>query len=285
MKVFLRPNISKGNSADCTRRIVDELLRLGMGPMLETGIAAAVNADPRCVTGEAPALLKECDIVMPIGGDGTLMRCTHGAVRQSKPVLGVNTGRIGFLTQLESTQIEKLVLLKEGKYTISRRMLLEGRIQGGAKERRFIALNDIVVTRAAAFSIADIDVHHGERLITRQRGDGLIFATATGSTAYSLSAGGPIVDPEIDLILLTAICPHATFRCTMALPAGQEYDIREHVAYRECGLQVTSDGRQTGSMGNGERLVITRYGKRAKLIDLGLHDFYDSVGEKLSWRK
>ncbi|MCL2056863.1 MAG: NAD(+)/NADH kinase [Oscillospiraceae bacterium] len=284
MKVFLRPNTEKGDSAGCTRLVVGELLRLGMEPMLESPLVYMAGG-ARCISGDAAELLKACDIVMPIGGDGTLIRSTHGAVKANKPVLGINTGRVGFLTQLESTETDKLYLLKEGRYKISKRMLLEGRVTGGKKERRFIALNDIVVFRGPAYSIADIEVHQGERLITRQRGDGLIFSTATGSTAYSLSAGGPIVDPEIDLILLTAICPHATFRCTMALPSGQQYSVREHGAYRECGLHITADGRQTGEIAAGDRLVITRYKKRAKFIDLGLHDFYDSVTEKLSWRK
>lgn len=284
MRIFLRPNPKKGNSEACTTAIMEELLRLGITPMLDQAMIQYIRPVEGCAVGEYASLMEDCDIVMPVGGDGTLMRCATGAVRAGKPIIGINTGRVGFLTQLEATELDQLHRLKDGTYTISTRMMLEGTVIGG-KERRFTALNDVVVSRGEVDGIADVEVQQGERLITRQRGDGLIFATPTGSTAYSLSAGGPIVDPELELVLLTAICPHATFRCSMTLPAEREYVVREHVVNRQCGLLVTADGRRIARMDTQERLLIRKYGNRAQFIDLGLHDFYDSLNEKLSWRR
>jgi NAD+ kinase len=112
-----------------------------------------------------------------------------------------------------------------------------------------------------------------------------VFATPTGSTAYSLSAGGPIVDPELELVLLTAICGHATFRCSLALPADKAYIAREHIVNRQCGLTVTADGKRIASLHTNESVHIRKYAQSSQLIDLGLHDFYERLGEKLSWRR
>ena len=286
MKLFLRPNLTKEDSGACTRAVVEEVLRLGMTPMVENRIGEHMGLQ-NCVTGELPELMEQCDILVPIGGDGTLMRCAGDAVRADKPILGINAGRIGFLTQLETCEIKQLERLKAGSYRMTERMMLEGMVvdESGAEKQRFVALNDIVATRGGMNSVADVEVYQGERLITRQRGDGMIFATPTGSTAYSLSAGGPIVDPELEVILLTAICPHATFRCTMTLPGWHTYTLREAVVNRSQDLVIAADGRRVTTIAAKECVLVRKYGKKAKLIDLGLHDFYESLNDKLSWRR
>ena len=286
MKLFLRPNLKKEESAQCTRVVVEELLRLGLVPMVENRIGQHLGLQ-NCVTGELPDLMEQCEVLVPIGGDGTLMRCAADAVRADKPILGINAGRIGFLTQLETCEISQLGRLKDGQYRMTERMMLEGVVvdETGAEKQRFIALNDIVATRGEMNSVADVEVFQGERLITRQRGDGMIFATPTGSTAYSLSAGGPVVDPELEVVLLTAICPHATFRCTMTLPGWHTYTLREAVVNRSQDLMIAADGRRVITIAAKECLMVRKHGKKAKLIDLGLHDFYESLNEKLSWRR
>jgi NAD+ kinase len=253
--------------------------------MLDEATAASLPHEPGCVIGEASALLDSCDILMPVGGDGTLIRAAHDAVHAEKPIIGVNTGRLGFLTQLEDGEVEGLTLLRDGNYTIQERMMLEGSVtagDGGAGS--FLALNDIVISRSQLEGIADMEVHGGGRLITRQRGDGMIFSTPTGSTGYSLSAGGPVADPELELILLTAICPHGTFRCSLALPADREYTAREHIVNRDGGLIVTADGRHIARISANEEIRIKRHGRKVRFIDLGMHDFFRRLGEKLSWQ-
>lgn len=286
MKILLRPYLKKDIGGVCTLSIIRELLKLGAVPMLERATAEQLENLPEgCALGEYGSLLQDCDVLMPVGGDGTLMRAACNAVWAEKPIIGVNAGRVGFLTQLEACETEKLHLLVEGRYSVTERMLLEGAIGGGPEAQSFIALNDIVVSRGSAEGIADVEVHQKDgRLITRQRGDGLIIATPTGSTAYSLSAGGPVVDPELELFLLTAICPHATFRCALVLPSTKEYTVREHVVNRETGLYVSADGRRVAKISSPQELTVRKFQKCLRFIDLGVHGFYDNLSEKLRWR-
>lgn len=282
MNILLRPNFNKPDAISCSREIIRRLLALGMSPMLEQSAKSNLDEDG-CVYGGLDELLLRCDLVMPVGGDGTMMRAARVAVGADLPVLGVNAGRVGFLTQLEACELDALSILKERKYKVTERMMLTGEVNG-SRDSSFIALNDIVVSHAEAMNIADIEVSEGDRAIMRQRADGVIFSTPTGSTAYSLAAGGPVADPELELIVLTAICPHATFRYSLVLPVNRSYTVREMVINRDNGLIINADGKEAAVIGAGDELVISKYSKRVKFIDLGLHDFYSSLNEKLSWR-
>lgn len=282
MNILLCPNLEKENGLICTQKTVEKLLELGAAPVLDSSFREAVG-EIGCGYGRFSTLLGACDLLMPIGGDGTIMRAARHAVSAGKPVLAVNAGRLGFLTQVELHELDNLRRLIEGRYTIFRRMMLEVELIQGGKPRRFSALNDIVVGRGDSDSIVDIEVRQQSMLIARHRADGIIFATPTGSTAYSLSAGGPIVDPQMTLLLLTAICSHSTFNRTMVLPAGQEYSVRDVSAANPKGLTVAVDGRRVGRLHKGETLIIRKSRADIRFIDLGLRSFYESVNEKLSW--
>jgi len=283
MKILLQPNYNKSGSVYCAKEIAERFLKMNLTPLFDN-LWNGEKPDG-CEYGEYNDMLDICDIVMPIGGDGTVMHAAHYAAMAGKPVLGVNAGRLGFLTQLESSELDKLHLVKEGRYKTSERMMLECVVPGenGGKES-FSALNDIVLYRGKIGGMVDVEVREGERIITSQRGDGTIFSTPTGSTAYSLSAGGPVVDPEMEMILLTAICPHATLRHSIVLPADREYEVYEKVVNKNNGLVISVDGRNVAEIDAGQKIYIKKYEKKVKFIDLGLHDFYSSLGEKLSRR-
>ncbi|MDR2932425.1 MAG: NAD(+)/NADH kinase [Oscillospiraceae bacterium] len=283
MKILLRPNLKKTDSLSCAREIIKRFCALAITPMLDEAARPVLN-DPTCVYGPEDALMADCDMVMPIGGDGTVMRTAKRATMLGKPIIGINTGRVGFLTQLESAELENLALLKSGRYTICDRMLLEGVIHGERQSgEAFVCLNDIVVARSEKAGIVDIQVSAGGRVITNQRGDGIIFATPTGSTAYTLSAGGPVVDPGLELMVLTAICPHATFRHSLVLPMDTVYTVQEQIINRRNGLTVTADGRRVAVIGADDSLVIQKHAAPAKFVELDPHDFYASLSQKLSW--
>lgn len=284
MKVLLWPNLKKDHMASLLSSVIDQLLALGITPMLCDEHAGCIAGDSRCVPGEKEELAAKCDVIMPVGGDGTVMRAAKEAVKAGKPILGVNGGRVGFLTRIESGDLDSLSLLRDGRYEIEERMMLRARIVKDGCETEYVALNDILVGHGASGKIVDMEVLHNDRMIWLQRGDGIIFSTPTGSTAYSFSAGGPVADPEMELILLTPICPHATFRCPLILPANRAYAVREVAVNRRRGLHVTVDGKKVDTLEEGDLLIVQKYPENVRFLKPGLHDFYRNLTNKLTWK-
>lgn len=282
MNLLLYPNLGKTYGLDCTRKTIGKLLELGCTPLLEASFREEVG-EIGCVYGKFNEWLARCDAILSIGGDGTIMRAAKYAVASGKPLLGVNAGRVGFLTQVERGELDHLRLLVEGRYAVCRRMLLEAELEQGGKRRRYCGLNDVVISRGDLDRVVDIDVYRQDQLIARHCADGLIFATPTGSTAYSLAAGGPIVDPSMSLLLLTAICSHSTGNRSMVLPADCEYRVRERVAGNTKGLAVAVDGRRVGRIQGERELLVRRAAAEVPFIDLGLRNLYKNINDKLSW--
>lgn len=279
MNILLCPNLNRQNGLRCTQLTAEKLVSLGARPMMDEAYREPVGEIAGCVYGNYRQLLKDCQALMPIGGDGTILGVVQDAVSAAKPILAVNGGRVGFLTQLEMDELDHLHLLLDGKYTVQRRMMVEVELEDG---RKFGALNDVVISRGDVQSIADIQVCQEETLIAEHRADGIIFATPSGSTAYSLSAGGPISDPGMKLIIMTTICPHSTFRRSLLLPAqSKSYT----VIARSDRLIVSADGRRVDTLFQDHAVTVRGSSDEVMLIDLGLREFYSRVNEKLSWRR
>ena len=283
MKVLILPNFDKPGGAECTRQVVHKLLELGLTPLLDAECAQATGVTDLqngCIA-DFQALLPECDVILTIGGDGTILQAVQRSLRWGKPLLGVNTGRIGFLTQIESDELDKLAALRDGSYTMLERMLLEVTLVQDGKEETHIALNDAVLSRSHSERLVEIAVACDGHPVASHRADGLIFATPTGSTAYNLSAGGPVVDPRLSLILMTAICPYPQFQHTTILSPADSYEVRELPGNNQIGLSLSVDGRRVGVLRQGGHVVIRCCDARASFIDLGLRNFYHCVDVKL----
>jgi len=284
MKVLILPNFDKPGGADCARNAVQKLLELGLSPMLDQRHAEAIgvtSSEKGCVIADFEALLPKCDIILTIGGDGTILHAVQQSLRVGKPLLGVNTGRIGFLTQMEANELDKLASLRDGNYTILNRMLLEATLVQDGCEQVYTALNDAVLSRGQSERLVEIAVTRSEKPVASHRADGLIFATPTGSTAYNLAAGGPVADPSLQLILMTAICPHSQFHQSMILSPQESYQVREVPGNNESGLALSVDGRRAGVLRKGGHVTIRCSDARVPFIDLGLRDFYHCVDVKL----
>ena len=284
MRVLISPNLEKPGSAACTRAVITKLTGLGLTPLLGYADAQALGLSGQgvgCVMGAFDSLLPGCDIIMAIGGDGTLLRAAQSSLSGKKPLLGINTGRIGFLTQIEADELDKLDALRDGGYTILRRMLLEIILVQDGKRERFVALNDAVLSRGQSERMVEIAVTCGETSVSSHRADGLIFSTPTGSTAYSLAAGGPVVDPELSLILLTAVCPHSYFHRTMILSPGQTYRACEVAGNNKIGLDLSVDGLRAGVLRVDGHILVGAAKEQAYFIELGRRDFYHRVDVKL----
>jgi len=217
-----------------------------------------------------------CDAVLSVGGDGTLLRANELAVRKELPVLGVNVGRVGFLTEIEMDQLEHACnLLSRDDYDIERRMMLEASVNNTT----VTALNDIVLSRGGYSRLIGLEAWVDHDPIGRYIGDGLIVSTPTGSTGYSLSAGGPIVCPELECMLITPICAHSLQHRPVVTSASQTVSIRLDEQAR---AMLSVDGREAIPFEAGETLTIRRASKPARFIRLEPGSFFSKIRVKLS---
>jgi len=226
----------------------------------------------------------EVDAVISIGGDGTLLRIARGLSKQQIPLIGMNRGTLGFLTDIAPEHFEASLLpLLKGSYQESHRFLLEGTLTNAQGQRvvQNNALNDIVLFSMQS-SLVEFDVWIDDRFVYRQRSDGLIISTPTGSTAYSLAAGGPIVMPETQAILLVPKAPHAlTFR-PLVIPSHQTIRI-EIAHYRDRAPHVSFDGHEDLPIQTGDSLVITQQETPLVLLHPPGHDNFQALRSKLQW--
>ncbi len=259
-----------------------ELSARGAGIRVEGEWAEAA---PGAKVGDRDFVLS-ADAVISLGGDGTFLAVARQAADRGTPVLGVDLGSFGFLADepLE-TVVSRLDDLMAGDYAVEERMMLEARImESGTGEARFLALNDIVVGRGATAGIVRLRCEIDGHLLAVYPGDGVIFATPTGSTAYCLSAGGPIVEPAVECFLIVAICPHTLYSRPLVIDARREVVLRRELQpRRELDVSVIADGHDMARLSENGRVVIRRADVRAKVIHLTERSFFERLREKLNW--
>ncbi|MBR5486303.1 MAG: NAD(+)/NADH kinase [Oscillospiraceae bacterium] len=224
----------------------------------------------------------EFDAIVAVGGDGTILRFARFALTMGKPILGVNAGRLGFLTTIEKDDDESLKRFVKGDYFTTDRMMLTIEHHSGNTVTKYAALNEVVIRNAIATRIVDIDVQDKTHVM-QVRADGVIFATPTGSTAYSLSAGGPIVDPSVDTIIMTPICPHTLFSRSIIYGADRELIVRGvHDHAHSSSMIMAIDGRPDIEIADGEYLVIRKSEDHVKLIAFEDKNFYQVLKDKIT---
>ncbi len=230
------------------------------------------------------ACLASCDAALALGGDGTILHCSKRAAVLNKPVLGINSGRLGFMAGLELNELNELDRLLKGDYVVERRMLLDVSVSGTSGEVHCRALNEAVVSRGALSRMIEVSVKNGDSPVATYQADGVIVATPTGSTAYSLSAGGPMVDPSLQCLLLTPICPHSLHTrpylfhesAELVLTTGHRPDVT---------VCVTVDGEEAIPVPDDGVIRIRRSETQAQLIRLKERSFYEILDQKLLNRK
>jgi len=240
-----------------------------------------------CLDGHPPATLEqiaaEADLAVSVGGDGTLLAAARALVDSGIPLVGINLGRLGFLADVTLDAVEShLEGIFAGRYSMERRFLLEGCIETeGQQPIRQLALNDIVLHGHESISMIEFEVFSNGQLINRQRADGLIVSTPTGSTAYALSGGGPIMHPALEAIALVPICPHTLSHRPIALPSDQQIEIR--LSQPGSIAQVSFDGQNRSLVGLSERLRVTRHPHPITLLHPEDYDYYHILRAKLNW--
>ena len=222
------------------------------------------------------------DLVLVLGGDGTLLAVADilGQNEQNVPILAVNFGSLGFLTEITRPELfTALAAAVRGDIEHDERMMLCGRTRAGAR----VALNDIVFTRTALSRMVDLDVTVGDQFVTSVRSDGLIVATPTGSTAYNLSAGGPVVHPAMDAIVLTPIAPHTLTHRPIVIPAEREVRVRAASGNAGAEVYITFDGQHGFALEEGEEVTVTRAAKPVRLVRAANRNYFEVLRRKLKW--
>ena len=272
MKLAVIPNYQINECAAALERVCEALRA--------RSIDYLVPQDTAFPPSDLEACLSSCDAAIALGGDGTILHCAKRAAAFDKPVLGINSGRLGFMAGLELNELDELDRLLSGDYTVEHRMLLDVSVSGADGEVQCRALNEAVVSRGALSRMIEVTVENGGSPVAAYQADGVIVATPTGSTAYSLSAGGPMVDPSLNCLLLTPICPHSLHTRPYLFHENAELvlttDHRPDVT-----VFVTVDGEEAIPVPEDGVVRIKRSATQATLIRLKERSFYEILDQKL----
>jgi NAD+ kinase len=249
-------------------------------PLLKKRLPRSAKVD-----SSETVFLAKSHALISIGGDGTFLSAIHMSKFSGKPVVGVNMGGLGFLTDIGAEKLEDaLTEIAAGRYTSVKRMALEARVvRGGKKIKTFKALNDVFLNRFDSPKLTSIAAWHGKSFITEFHCDGIIVATPSGSTAYSLAAGGPIIEPDVRAFLLTPICPHSLSQRPLILPCDRH--IRFVMRQKNAKVLLSADGLESLPLENGDEVLITYLGDHTNLIQLSSRSFFDLLRTKLEWGK
>jgi NAD+ kinase len=264
------------------------LAERGHHAIFETATAALMPAAAGRAVADKPALVAGVELLLVLGGDGTLLSVADCAVEADVevPILGVNFGGLGFLTEATLPELyPSLEAALSGAARIEERMMLRATtIRGGQPLPDHLALNDVVITKAARARMTDLSVFVGDEFVTRVKADGLIVATPTGSTAYNLAAGGPIVQPVVDAIVLTPIAPHMLTNRPIVIPASSIVRVQPMMAERD-ELYVTMDGQAGYQLEAGDEVRISRASRRVRLLRPSPRSYFDVLRQKLKWNE
>ncbi len=241
------------------------------------------QVNPDCTQASIEQIGQQADLAVSVGGDGTLLTAARYMVDYEIPLVGINLGRLGFLADVTMDDLEKhLSGIFAGKYSAEKRFLLHGQIvQQDGSEKIHHSLNDIILHSHESISMIEFEVYSGGELINKQRADGLIVATPTGSTAYSLSGGGPIMHPTLDALALVPICPHTLSNRPIVLPSDQLIEIR--LSNPKMRGRVSFDGITRAIITANDRIKITRYPREITLIHPSDYDYFHILRAKLKW--
>lgn len=283
MKISIFPNFNNDGVLQTCEEICKELDKMGV----EYSVAKCNESDE---TGTLPLffdtneLIENCDIVIVVGGDGTTLNVAKAASLHNKLTLGINAGRLGFMSGLERDELSLLNRLVSGEYEVEERMMINARLMSENGTQNFICLNDAVITRGDLARLIDVTVKSDGRVITKNRADGMIIATPTGSTAYSMAAGGPVVSPDNSCFVVTPICPHSLVNRSIVFSSDKELEItvendKNNTSY------LSIDGEKSVTVTKNSKIIISKSEYVAKLIKIKPDSFYEILNKKLLERR
>ena len=243
---------------------------------------AAATLETRAV--QEADIAAEVDLIIAVGGDGTMLHAAALTGCGKVPLLGVNRGRLGFLADISPAEmLENLEQILAGNYSRETRLLLEAKFTAAdGSQRLAVAVNDIVLQRRETGRMIDVETRIAERYVNTHAGDGLIVATPTGSTAYALSCGGPIIEPLLDAVVIVPICPHTLGDRPIVIPASLDIEVKL-LPRHDTKAEVSVDGHSLGELHPDDRLLISESANRITLIHPPGYDYYGILRSKLHW--
>ena len=279
-KIGIVANVNKERAPDYTLALRDWLRQRDIEVLLEEGIAGKICNEEGM---ERQALAANVDLLIVFGGDGTILRTARFALGCATPIVGINLGGFGYLTEVNLNEMyEALEIILKGDFETDQRMMLDATVSDQeGNEQVFTVLNDVVLNRAHLSRIIELETYVDGRYLITYKADGLIVATPTGSTAYSLSAGGPIVFPHQNVIILNPICPHTLTNRPIILPA--DVCIQVIMRTKEQGAMLTMDGQVSFALKSGEILKIKKSQHITTLISSPHRDYLEILRNKLGW--
>ena len=280
MLIHIHTNMTRKYAYEVTTNVYNELASLGAEISMPLELKEHFgDFNVKFMPEDSAVAL--CDITIAIGGDGTIIHAAHFAAKYNKPILGINAGRLGFLAGLEKQELHLLSYLFDGNYKIDKRMMLkvthysDNKIKG-----EYFCLNDCVIARGTSLRLCEIDASYNKGRINNFLADGIIVATPTGSTAYSLSAGGPVVDTAIESLILTPICTHSLFTRSMIFESDSV--IKLMVTNNDISLPVFNcDGKPGINLKENDYLEIRKAERTTTLIKIKSDSFADIFSHKL----
>ena len=269
---------------DSLRRLLDYLPSRKVDIVLDEDTANLVPDHGQRKLCSREALSKNCDLVIVVGGDGSMLNAAHIIASENVPVIGINRGRLGFLTDILPEEIDRRIgEVLDGQYTMDSRFLLDlEAVHQGGRQHLGCALNDVVLHPGKAAQMIEFELFVDDRFVYSQESDGLIVATPTGSTAYAMSAGGPIMHPSLDAIVLVPMYPHSL--SSRPIVVDGESEIRMVIAHKhDIEPQLSCDGEVVFTAVPGDELIVRKKATRLQLIHPQDHSFYQACRSKLGW--
>lgn len=281
MRFFIIPNMTRENALSVTTETIKELFKLNCEVLMDASLKNAFCEYNGICFGEQNDLINDCDIVISVGGDGSFINAAKVATDNNKPVLCVNAGKLAYLACLEGDELELLSKVVKGEYITEKRMMLSVSILD--KNDRIIyhsnCINDAVVSRSGVIRIMKLSVSCNGAPLIDYMADGVIVSTPTGSTAYSLSAGGPVIDPCVESVLLTPVCPHSVFSRSVVLGGNSSLEI----THDNSGEAILScDGQSAVVIPEGAVVTVKKSEKCASFIKIKNDTFIDVLNKKIS---
>lgn len=278
MKAFVVPNMQKGN----TDAVIEDLKISANHHSLELCFAEGFDGSEVYKPEKSQLdLLEKCDVVIAIGGDGTIIHCARICAIYNKPIMGINAGKLGFLAQVERSSLESCITrLTNGDYTVEYRTTLAADFSPQSCRPLDFAVNDVVLTKTEDYNVAEFEISCNGKPIDHYNADGLVFSTATGSTAYNLSAGGPVIDPLLGVITLAPICPHTFAVRPLVFSEKRIITVRSP----HTPIIVIADGSRRRQIKAGVEVHISVAGLRAGFITFCDKEFFEILTAKIKQR-
>ena len=277
----LLANAEKANCRALVRKAARLIRASGRTVWMDAPTAGLAGVKVQTVSNAA-ALARACDLAMVFGGDGTILRVARETAGAPTPIVGINVGSLGFLTDVQAHQLPlALKQIWAGETILESRPLIEAAGTCAGREIAERALNDFVITRGALPRLIELEVLVNHELVTRYRADGLIICSPTGSTAYSLAAGGAVVSPAANVMTLTPICPHTLSNRSVIVNLDSEIEVK--VLSRGVDTILTADGQKTIPLKTGDSVFIRRSRHSIRLLHLSGSSFFETLRRKLNW--